>query len=59
MKTLFLLLLGIFAGVAAMAFLVERFAKPMEPDQQHKIARWIIPLAALAIVLQMLNYYFN
>ncbi len=58
MNTLFLLLLFIFGGVALMAVLVERFAKPMEPEQVSKLSRWIIPLAALAIVLQMLFYFF-
>ncbi len=58
MNTLFILLLFIFGGVALMAVLVERFAKPMEPEQVSKLSRWIIPLAALAIVLQMLFYFF-
>ena len=58
MNTLFLILLFIFGGVALMVVLGERFAKPMEPGQMQRLSRWIIPLVALAIVLQMLNYFF-
>lgn len=57
MSNLFLLLLFIFGGVALMAVLVERLAKPMEEEQVSKISRWIIPLAALAIVIQLLYFY--
>lgn len=58
MNTLFLILLFIFGGVALMVVLGERFAKPMEPGQMQRLSRWIIPLVAVAIVLQMLNYFF-
>lgn len=57
MSNLFLLLLFIFGGVALMAVLVERFAKPMDDEQVGKYARWIIPLAALAIVIQLIYFY--
>ncbi len=53
-----MILVGIFGGVALMVVLVEKFAKPMEPEKLNKIARWVLPLAALAIVLQALNHYF-
>ena len=56
MNTLFLLF--IFGGVALMVMLGERFAKPMEPGQMQRLSRWILPLVAVAIVLQMLNYFF-
>ena len=58
MNTLFLLLLFIFGGVALMVVLGERFAKPMEPGQMQRLSRWILPLVAVAIVLQMINYFF-
>jgi hypothetical protein len=57
-NTLFLILLFIFGGVALMVVLGERFAKPMEPGQMQRLSRWILPLVAVAIVLQMLNYFF-
>lgn len=58
MNTLIMLLLFIFAGVALMVVLGERFAKPMEPEQMRRLSRWIMPLVALVIVLQMVNYFF-
>lgn len=57
MNTLLLLLLFIFAGVALMVVLGERFATPMEPEKLRKISRWILPLVGLAIVLRMLDYW--
>ncbi len=57
MNTLFMLLLFIFGGVALMVVLGEKFAKPMEPEKLHKLTRWIIPLMALAIVIQMIRYW--
>ena len=57
MNTLFMLLLFIFGGVALMVVLGERFAKPMEPEKLRKVTRWILPLMALAIILQMLRYW--
>ena len=57
MNTLFMLLLFIFGGVALMVVLGERFAKPMEPEQMQKLSRWIIPLLAIALVIQMIRYW--
>ncbi|MEP5763231.1 MAG: hypothetical protein ABJ308_01490 [Halieaceae bacterium] len=58
MNTLFMLLLFIFAGVALMVVLGERFAKPMEPEKMQRLSRWILPLVGLAIVIQMFRYWF-
>jgi cadmium resistance protein CadD (predicted permease) len=57
MNTLLLLLLLIFAGVALMVILGERFAKPADADQMHKLQRWLYPLVGLALVLSLLNHY--
>jgi len=57
MNTLFLLLLFIFGGVALMVVLGERHAKPMDPEKMHKITRWIIPLIAISIIIQMFRYW--
>ena len=56
--TLLVILLFIFGGVALMVLLGERFAAPMDPEKMQRLSRWIIPLVAVAIVLQMLNYFF-
>jgi cadmium resistance protein CadD (predicted permease) len=57
MNNLLLLLLLIFAGVALMVVLGERFAKPADPEQMHKLQRWLYPLVGLALVLSLLKYY--
>ena len=56
MNTLFVLLLFIFGGVALMVVLGERFASPKNPEQIAKLSRWILPLCAVAIVIQLIRY---
>jgi len=56
-SNLILLLLLIFAGVALMVVLGERFAQPMEPEKLHKLQRWIWPLVGLVLVLSILDFY--
>ena len=57
MNTLVLLLILIFAGVALMVVLGERFAKPAEPERLQRLTRWIMPLVGLSIVLSLARYY--
>ena len=57
MTNLVLILLAVFASVALMVVLGERFAKPMDPARLHRITRWIIPLVALSIVISLVRYY--
>jgi hypothetical protein len=57
MNSLFLILLFIFGGVALMVVLGEKFAKPMEPGKMQKLSRWIIPLVAISIVIQLIYLY--
>jgi hypothetical protein len=59
MNTLLLLLLFIFGGVALMVVLGEKFAKPMEPEKLQRITRWILPLVALSILIQMFRYWWE
>lgn len=58
MNTLFMILLGIFAGVALMVVIGERMSKPMDEEQVHKLSRWIIPLMGVIILLQAIRYFF-
>ena len=58
MSNLFFLLLLIFAGVALMVVLGERFAKPADPARLAKLQRWLIPLVGLMLVLSLADYYF-
>ena len=57
MTNLMLILLCIFAGIALMVLLGERFAKPANPEQLQRIQRWIMPLVGVSIVLALLNHY--
>ncbi|MEH6516557.1 MAG: hypothetical protein V7742_07740 [Halioglobus sp.] len=59
MNNLMLILLFVFAGVALMVLLGERFAKPVDPQQMQKISRWIMPLVGLSLVLSAFKYYWN
>jgi len=52
-----LILLLIFAGVAAMVFLGGRFARPADPQQMQRLSRWIVPLVGLMLVLSAINFY--
>ncbi|MCB1689801.1 MAG: hypothetical protein KDI33_15000 [Halioglobus sp.] len=57
MGNLFLALLLIFAGVALMVVLGERFAKPADPEQMRRLSRWLFPLIGLALVLSLIKFY--
>ena len=57
MGNLLLLLMCIFGGIALLAFVLQRFAKPMEPDQVQRLSRWIYPLVGLSLLLALLRYY--
>jgi heme/copper-type cytochrome/quinol oxidase subunit 1 len=56
-NNLLLLLLFIFGGIALLAFVLERTAKPMEPGRALQISRWIYPLVGLLLVLSALKYF--
>lgn len=58
MSTLLLLLLAIFGGVALMVVLGQRFAKPADAEQMHRLQRWLIPLIGLMLVLSLFDFYF-
>jgi len=57
MSNLLLVLLGIFAGVALMVVVLERFASPMEPERMRRLQRWILPLVGLMLLLSLIDYY--
>lgn len=58
MENLFKLLLILFAAVAAMVFVLERFGKPMEAEHQAKLSRWVLPLIAVLLIAQLFRHYF-
>lgn len=57
MTNLLMILLLIFGGVALMAILGERFAKPADEQQMAKLQRWLIPLVGFMLVLSALRYF--
>ena len=57
MGNLLLLLLLIFAGVALMVILGERFGGTPDPQRVQQLRRWLMPLVGLMLVLSLLNYY--
>ena len=55
-----LLILGIlFVSLFAFIHFTERVAKPMDPEKVAKLSRWIIPLVALSILIQLFRSYFT
>ena len=57
MVNLSLLLLGIFAGVALMAFIAGRFAGSPDPGRMQQLQRWLFLLVGLMLLLSLVHYY--
>ena len=59
MTNLMIVLLMIFGGVALMVVLGERFAKPADEQRLNQLRRWIMPLVGIALVLSLIDFYWN
>jgi len=57
MTNLAVILLLIFGGVALMAVLGERFAKPADEQQMARLRRWLLPLVGVLLVVSALDYF--
>jgi cadmium resistance protein CadD (predicted permease) len=57
MENLFKLLLYIFIAVIIMVFVLERVGKPMDDQHMQKWSRWVIPLVALLLVIQLIRHF--
>jgi len=57
MTNLLLLLAAIFGGLALLSVVLEKFARPADPEKVQRISRWIYPLVGLALVLSALRYF--
>lgn len=57
MEKLLLLLLFIFGGLALLSFVLEKVARPMEPQRVQALTRWIYPLVGLLLVLSAAQYF--
>ena len=59
MENLFKLLVVLFCAVAVMVFALERLGSPVSEAQQARLSRWILPLVALLVVIQLFRHYFS
>jgi len=50
-------MLAVFAGVALMVTVLERFASPVSPQRMRQLQRWLIPLVGLMLVLSLVDFY--
>ncbi len=55
-----LLVLGcLLVGLIVMVFLAERFGKSQSPDAMRSMGRWVLPLIALLLLLQIVQHYWG
>ncbi len=57
MNNLLLILLFVFAGVALMVTLGERFARTPDPSRLQALRRLLVPLVGLMLVLSLVMHY--
>ena len=57
MADLILVLLAVFAGLALMVTVLERFASPVSPQRMRQLQRWLVPLVGLMLVLSLVDFY--
>lgn len=58
MGTLLTILAVLFLGLIIIVPLIEKYAPKGDTRDYSHITRWIIPLVALLIVLQLVRHYF-
>jgi uncharacterized membrane protein YfcA len=54
---LLVILLLVFAGVALMVFFGERYAKPMDEDQQRKYGKIMMILVFVLLISAMIKQF--
>lgn len=59
MQTLVIILVVLFATLFVVVPLVEKFSQKGEPQNYDKLSRFIFPMMALLIVLQLIAYLFR
>lgn len=50
---------GLFIVLIILVPLIERIAKPMKDEEVSRISRWVLPLVALLLVVQLFAYWIN
>lgn len=56
MGTLLTILLILFIALAIVVKVTEKHGKPMEPEQQQKLWRWLIILIFASLLLRLIQY---
>lgn len=54
---LLVLLALVFAGVALMAVVSQRFSGSADPARMQQLQRWLLPLVGVMMVLSLLKHY--
>jgi hypothetical protein len=57
MQTLLVILACLFAGLALLVFLAERFGASADAKTTAGLQRWILPLVGLLLVISALDYF--
>lgn len=57
MGNLLLILLCLFAGLGLVVFVAERYAKPLEKEQQAKLSRIFVVLVLVLLLGRVLQHY--
>lgn len=57
MQNLLVLLLCVFAGLAVLVVVAERFGGVTDEKTAARLQRWIAPLVGLLLVLSALKYF--
>lgn len=55
--TLLKILAILFVALLIAVPLLERFGKPQDTEEVSSMSKWILPLAAILIVIQMIVYW--
>ena len=57
MQNLLLILLALFASLALLVFVLEKYGVSTDEQTTSKLASWIMPLVGLLLVLSALKYF--
>lgn len=56
MGNLLTILLVLFVALAVVVKLTEKYGKPIAPELQSKLGRWIIILVFASLIIQLVRY---
>lgn len=59
MLNLILIITVLFATLAIIVTVLEKYGTEPSPEKLQRLSRWIVPLVALAIVLQAIRYFMD